>query len=258
MNLPTISIQHLSEVINLLFVYPPEYWIYRGQARMDWPLIPSAGRDRFFLPQINKSAFDNLPARDIGRFRRWRDLAIAYDRNLPVNDYECLAYAQHYGLATRLMDWSRNPLVGLFFAVEGCTRESGALYMYSPGRHLENDGFALGECPIVVQYSPPPFDQRILAQSGVFTYHPEPNVPLSAEEASVELGEMRPDHGKNLVQITFDARTKLLLKKQLNSIGVNRKALFPDLDGLSGFVNWETERAVRNHRNFGDSSARDA
>jgi len=35
-----------------------------------------------------------------------------------INDpIDCIAYSQHYGLPTRLVDWTRNPFVALFFAI---------------------------------------------------------------------------------------------------------------------------------------------
>lgn len=66
-------------------------WIFRGQADILWPLIPKAGRAEF--------RNDN----DLGRFNAWRSRALAHGL-LPDNDWECLAIAQHYGLATRLLD----------------------------------------------------------------------------------------------------------------------------------------------------------
>jgi type I restriction enzyme M protein len=39
------------------------------------------------------------------------------------DDLEVLAYAQHHGAPTRLLDWSKNPIVGLWFAVSEKTHD---------------------------------------------------------------------------------------------------------------------------------------
>lgn len=248
MDIPETNAPTLLHFLATITAYPNACWIYRGQADADWPLVPKAGRSHFFLPEIDKPEFDDLPPRDICRFNRWRKLAVAYNKTLPQNDFECLAFAQHYGLATRLLDWSTNPLVALFFAADSCSDTKGAVYCFSPTWHLDSSLASFGEFPEIAQYTPPPFDSRILLQSGVFTYHPKPSIPLAVGDASPELGPLRPEHGKNLVRISIEPKMKPLLKRKLDEIGVNRKALFPDLDGLSDFVNWETMRSAGQFR----------
>ena len=244
MDIPDFEIITISQFLAGMADYPNLCWIYRGQADVSWQLVPKAGRKEYFLRETHKPERKGLPPRDICRFNEWRKLAVAYSKTLPSNDFECLAFAQHYGLATRFLDWSTNPLVALFFAVDSCTSSTGAVYCYSPYGHIDADSAKLGEFPSVGQYSPPPFDSRILLQCGVFTYHPKPRDPLGVGPVSEDLGELRPKHGMNLVCFRVVAELKPILKRRLDEIGVNRRSLFPDLDGLSEYVNWGTRRAA--------------
>lgn len=129
--------------------YRPPMWIYRGQPKTDvsWPLRPKAGRPPYDNPQSrDKNApqtFHHLPD-DIAWFNDWRNKAIAFSKSVPEKDeFECLAYAQHYGLATRLLDWTSNPLTALFFAVEADPRHEdeeaadGAIFAYTSTDHID-------------------------------------------------------------------------------------------------------------------------
>lgn len=243
MNIPDLEFITVPHYLHELSGYPNIGWIYRGQADATRPLVPKAGRPEFFLPETGKPETVGLPPRDICRFNYWRQLAIAYEKRLPLNDFECLAFAQHYGLATRLLDWSTNPLAALFFSVDSCSDCDGAVFCHSPNGHIDAKVAVLGSFPYIGQYTPPPFDTRILLQSGVFTYHPAPNEPLTAMPVQ-DLGPLTPEHGANLVRLVVKRDIKPILKRQLDEIGVNRKSLFPDLDGLSDFVNWGTQRSA--------------
>ena len=224
-------------------------WIFRGQGRNldEWPLIPKAGRAEFLSPATSVWKERGETTNDLGRFHAWREQAVAFCEYLPENDFECLAYAQHYGLATRLLDWTKNPLVALFFAVECDLDKDGVVCCHRPDWYVNRDGMKLVGCDCVACLVPRPFDRRIQSQNGVFTFHPTPNEPLAPKEVNPKDSVAIPD-GMDLVTIRIPAEMKDILLRQLSTVGISRKNLFPDLEGLSDFINWETSSRIRSRQ----------
>ena len=208
-------------------------WIFRGQADSSWHLIPKAGRPEF--------RYGN----DLGRFNAWRKRAYAHGP-LPENDWECLAIAQHYGLATRLLDWSCNPLIAAYFAVNERPECDGAIYCFLPSLFIDCSILSLEE-PLdqVVAYLPRAIDQRVIRQSGVFTVHNDATSEIDIKELD------HPLSGPNLVRIEIPQQHKLPILDMLDDYGVHGHGIFPDLDGLSHYINWQTKEIVRK-RNLRD------
>jgi hypothetical protein len=87
--------------------------IFRGQSNEAWSLIPSLGRWHNIL-----DGYENWRVFEEDVLLRFKKYAVQYLSKEPKNDLEWLIIGQHHGLPTRLLDWTKNPLKGLFFAVE--------------------------------------------------------------------------------------------------------------------------------------------
>jgi hypothetical protein len=183
-------------------------------------------------------------------FEKWIERAVAYSGNLPENRWEQLALAQHYGLATRLLDWSTSPLVALFFAVESGDADFGAVFAYlSPFSTVDpaKDDFegtdrpgSLVSSSAVAVYRPRPVDRRMLQQCAIFTYHRNPTkpvVPIQEEIPNAPYFTGSEKFGTNLMTIVVESTYKREIRRELEMVGITRETLFPDLDGLSDELN---------------------
>jgi hypothetical protein len=221
---------------------------FRGQADGCWPLVPSIGRKNpLWLgyrlreePKYGKGLrrMKEVEYDFIDRFRRH---AHAFLRREPTL-WESITMAQHYGLPTRLMDWTSNPLVALYFAVESQEDEDGAVFAFRPSEVVErrinmysddsrshkHERYPLGVKGIRIIY-PMMSSDRLVAQSGGFTIQ-EPWTPLedqsqqSFDEKSLEIFEIykwRLPQGK-----------KRSVASQLLRAGISHKSLFPGLEGI--------------------------
>lgn len=206
---------------------------FRGQSDIDWDLLPKAGRKSFLLP-------DN---RDLGRFNDWATDAIAYSE-LPNSELEKLAIAQHHGLATRLLDWTKNPLVAAFFSVISNPKKDGAIFILEIPNVLCKNNISLEKLKEhngVLGYIPRSITQRVINQKGLFTVHCPANKEIEISDSRIARKT------KNLTKIQIPAGIKLDIEKMLDDYGINWQTLFPDLDGLSKHKDRQTDLMIKNH-----------
>ena len=98
--------------------------VYRGMADSEYDLLPG-------LARIKKPEFE-MEATLINDFLTRRPDAFS-----GLSEFDALAKMQHYGLPTRLLDFSLNPLVALYFACESKPKKSGRVLCHST--FLQND-----------------------------------------------------------------------------------------------------------------------
>jgi len=194
--------------------------VYRGVKDVSYELVPKIGRKEF--------TWKHKSVKDAEKYMLslFKQRAIPFLSFSPRNDWEWLALAQHYGLPTRLLDWSRNPLVAAFFAVNEEANTDSAIYVLKSKKYpisSEEERKSPLEYSEQRKFIPAHITERIIAQSGLFTIHPNPEKPHS---------------GREVEKIVLKNRFRKELKKTLFKYDIHTASLFPGMDGLSEHIAW--------------------
>ena len=202
--------------------------VYRGQKSLAYKLLPKVGRIEkftFIRLKIGQKQVSSLKDQEKNILKTFKNRALPQLPRVPANDWEWLAIGQHYGLATRLLDWSKSPLVAAYFAVEQEFDEDSAIYAFNQG-YFDYSNSEPFNVKGVRRITPAFYTRRIEAQSGAFTIHENSSKPI---DEIVSLKKLN----KIIIVKGFRAR----LKEILSSYGIHRASMFPDLDGISFYVN---------------------
>lgn len=210
-------------------------WIFRGVCDSTYQLIPSIGRK----DKRKDRSGNNLPydvEAEKKMIRHFIRSAGPYVKHIPKSQLEWLAFAQHHGMFTRLLDWSESLLVAAYFAVEDMRGKDSkpAIYCVRNVKIAPSDASDLDDLDDVVVYYPPHISPRIPAQSSIFTVHKNPSEAFSP---------------KDMIRIVIDNQP-LTLKFNLNACGINKASLFPGVDGLAEYQSWLYKWGE--HREFAD------
>ncbi|MEK0157891.1 FRG domain-containing protein [Pseudoalteromonas piscicida] len=237
------SIQDLLEVLGKINPDSKQVW-FRGQARSTWNLLP------FYMRQ------NNMPSESTFLKKFKQSAAMLINTNtIPKSDFDWLFLMQHYGVPTRLLDWSESPLVALYFAVESLATHEGedaALWVLFPTElnmlsrirnKNEHDYIPSFEDVELTNYSIDSLkstpntellpvatiatrnNARIQAQHGVFTIHHLDNVAIDDIEPF-----------EHVIKITIPNDSKEIIKKQLELLGYTKFQLFPELASIGDII----------------------
>ncbi|HEX4958486.1 MAG TPA: FRG domain-containing protein [Lacibacter sp.] len=236
-----------------------EECFYRGHSNASYLLLPGLYRG---VKKHVKRISDELWYNESDLFYEFRSKATSLHKQ-QVSDWDILFFMQHHGVRTRLLDWTDSLGVAVYFALLNCNPASGSpcIWIMNPYRFnevfhhtrdlwdpqllnfyknynkegnsysefmlYENNGKIIPWDKPVALY-PLRKAERLSTQSGYFTIHGNDSRPIETIVGKRQGLLYRVHIPKNAISgaVSF-----------LESAGINQFSLFPDLDGLSKYLN---------------------
>lgn len=222
---------------------------FRGQRDASWKISPSIYRKEY--KDDNEVILEET---EILSYLRRRGYPFIKDK---PESFDELFIAQHYGFPTRLVDWTENPLLGLYFALDGWTGDCDiAVYALDPakwneqvltGRQNNYHKILPLSDSLVDSLSPDKIsgshntplniqanrnNDRIVAQRGEFTLFGTARISMDDHYSSITM----PEGAK-----WETALHKIIIKKSavgnfrdaLDGFGITESTIYPNLDSVA-------------------------
>jgi hypothetical protein len=237
---------------------------FRGESQ-DYVLLPKVFRNKI----IGSTAFT------YNEFYIYQAFTSLYKNYIDANfqhKYEILTFMQHYGVPTRLLDWTESALVALFFAVEKWGKDSDAFIWVMEMSYLNNlsnpkpgKGPFLGDIDItnsrfeLIGNIENGFVSRTYYDSfpnyrGIKLEYPIAFYPkaISNKRLANQKGtfviygkEIKPlenifiDNGQTayLKKVRIPRDKKKIIYDELRLLGITERSIYPDIEGLAKEMN---------------------
>ncbi|WP_038299193.1 FRG domain-containing protein [Metaclostridioides mangenotii] len=231
-----VYISKLSEFMDYVENLPKEFSLSRGQANVKHKLLPGALR-------LDCCGNAKYTRRSISHFLNEFKVNSHNYMDNPwdiKSDYEWMIYAQHYGVPTRLLDFTKSHIISLMFSVESVfgddNDENGVVWFVDPLKLNdkscqrsqiitleENEKISLDnyDGPIVVQGRK--LNGRINAQNGVFVYFQDKSEALEDKINSNDI----------LRKVTIKGDCKKNILVSLYSMGISMTQIYPELNSVA-------------------------
>lgn len=242
-------------------LHPNADFVFRGLSNKNFKLIPKIFREGYEIASYDEP---------LERFKKEAD---SYLRSkCGDNKLLWMQYAQHFGVPTRLLDFSSNPLVALYFACNEDKDDDGALWIinefrfncYSCQKYIElKDEQSVSESEILqcylyqsteVEYEgdednempilffPNYIDARMNVQSSRMMLWPMRSKALNGfMEADSYMNPSVEEEYSNkrfACEIIIPKEEKNNLLYQLDQLGINEKSIFPGLDSIGRYTDF--------------------
>lgn len=250
---------------------------FRGQSSAKWSLTPKLYRNPPFIKKEPEEDNDSRYTRcEEEMVERFFAEGMPYLQNAKRGFIADRIIAQHYGVPTRLLDWSRDPLVALFFAVQNAwvedrknrkgstktdkqTATDAAVFCINQMRTLRsklyfdindtkrNQIFKDLDSVKIGGILPPIVDQRIFMQKSVFTLQKWEATEEGKYKSIDQRGDITSTLNRDLTlkKIIIPAKIKTEILRKLFNYGVNRQFLFPGLQSVGeNIACWAEVKAI--------------